>query len=311
MRKRKLTVTNLKMNGLSWYRSQGVLGYLQDVIPNLDIDFTGDKDTWHNLFMGDIYYIPRPQGRQYLNNIVAIKKLKKKIWIDWDDDFMSLPKHHPSYAVYNNIEEMKATLESIKLADVVTVSTQYLKDLLTPYNSNIILVRNAFNDYFHTFKESPKRNTDIYWRGSQFHRGDLYTFKDQMRNLITNHPNKWIFNGGDDHWFLHLETKEHSTKIIHEPARDVITYMEMLTMYNPLVVHVPLEDNKFNRSKSNIALVEACLAGTIPVCPDWEEWQLGGALNYSTPQQYEDLIKQSINGDIDIESNYKLLVDSI
>lgn len=309
--KKKLRVINLKMNGLSWYRSQGVLRYIENEVPNLEITFTGDSDSWHDLMMQDIYYMPRPQGSRYLQNIYALKNLKKSIWIDWDDDFMSLPTHHPSYRAYSNPNELKATIEIIKLADVVTVSTKYLLDLLKPYNENILLVRNAFNDYFHEFKKTPIRTSDIYWRGSQFHRGDLYSFKDQMSSLIEANSNRWVFNGGDDFWFLHLDSKDHIGKMHHEPAKDVISYMSMLTKYNPLLVHVPLEDNKFNRSKSNIALIEACLAGTIPVCPDWEEWLLDGALNYSNASDYLTLIQNVIRGEVDIEKQYSLLVESI
>lgn len=311
MKKKRLVLTNLKMNGLSWYRLQGVFKYVAEAVSNLEITFTDDKDTWHTIFQNDIYYIPRPNGQQYLQNIATLKGLKKTVVIDWDDDFMSLPKHHPSYRHFNNPQTIKANIESIKMADVVTVSTQYLKDLLSPYNENVILIRNAFNDNMFSFKKNPQRTSDIYWRGSQFHRGDIFSFIDEMSELIAKNSVKWVFNGSDDFWPLLIKIPEHSGKIHHQPPADVIQYMYFLSKYNPLLVHIPLEDNKFNKSKSNIGLIEACLAGTIPVCPNWEEWRLDGALNYDNPKEYFDLISNVIKGEIDVEKQYNQLVESI
>jgi hypothetical protein len=41
----------------------------------------------------------------------------------------------------------------------------------------------------------------------------------------------------------------------------------------PHFVVVPLQDNPFNRAKSNIAELEAQAAGAIAIVPDWEEWR--------------------------------------
>jgi hypothetical protein len=46
------------------------------------------------------------------------------------------------------------------------------------------------------------------------------------------------------------------------------------------VFFVSLEDNTFNRCKSNIAHLEAFSAGAITVAPHWEEWNVAGVLNY-------------------------------
>jgi hypothetical protein len=86
----------------------------------------------------------------------------------------------------------------------------------------------------------------------------------------------------------------------------------MLSNYSPLVVHVPLENNKFNKSKSNIALLEGALSGTTAVCPDWEEWSmLDGALTYSDQEGYLKLMEAIFRGEIDINKEYETLVTSI
>ena len=312
MNKIKLGLIDLKMNGLSYYRNQGVFYYVSKALPNLEMSFAGDKDTWHNTFMNDVYYINRPMGQQHLNTIRHLKSLKKIVIIDWDDTPFSLPVTHPSYRAYSSKQMMDANVEILKLADVVTVSTQELVEVMKPFNSNIVLIRNAFNDYLHDFKVNPTRKSDVFWRGSQFHRHDLYAFKDEMAKLIIENDNNWVFNGGDDHWFLHNETLEHARKIQHLPPRDVINYMSMLSNYSPLVVHVPLENNKFNKSKSNIALLEGALSGTTAVCPDWEEWSmLDGALTYSDQEGYLKLMEAIFRGEIDINKEYETLVTSI
>jgi hypothetical protein len=43
---------------------------------------------------------------------------------------------------------------------------------------------------------------------------------------------------------------------------------------------VPLEDEVFNRCKSNIAWLETARSGTITVAPFWESWAVPGVYAY-------------------------------
>lgn len=313
----KLGLDNTKLNGVSWYRLQGVFFYLLKDLPNVIIESLKGNESWHDIMQYDAFYFVRAQGQQSLDAIRNLKRLGKTIWLDYDDDIFNVKLQHPSHNVFSNEQLQNTIKEIIKLGDVVTVSTHYLREQLLPYNSNIIVIPNSHNDYIFNFKTNHVRNTDILWRGSRFHNYDLYPYKQEFTELNEANTCNWVFASEEKPWFYMKDddgspaNTEFNKKIIHVGAVEVVKYLFDLYAYNPLVVHVPLAFVEFNLSKSNIALLEAALSGTTAVVPRTAEWMLNGALNYSNNQEYKELIQNVINGEIDVNKNYQYLIEDI
>jgi hypothetical protein len=80
---------------------------------------------------------------------------------------------------------------------------------------------------------------------------------------------------------------------------DPISYFKYLHDTNPSALIVPLHDSEFNRSKSSIAWIEACFAGSITIAPSWEEWERPGCLTYSGNGAFKVLIKDVKKGEFD------------
>ncbi len=75
----------------------------------------------------------------------------------------------------------------------------------------------------------------------------------------------------------------------------------MIHRLQPAIMIVPLVDNDFNRAKSNIAWLEGCFAGAAVIAPDFPEFQRPGVLNYSSPEQFGDVLGNAMIGNYDLK----------
>jgi hypothetical protein len=119
-------------------------------------------------------------------------------------------------------------------------------------------------------------------------------------NLATEDFKDWNFVFvGFYPWFLNKSANKGFVK-----GSDIIVYFKNLMGMNPACVQVPLHDNPFNRSKSNIAYIEASYFGAVSIVPEW--WEVPGALKYTDPQSYYECLKAVCSGDVDINANNRM-----
>lgn len=308
---KRVLINNQQMNGLSWYRIQGVFCYLEKEMPEIKFGYSDEKFTWREMLNWDIIHFNRANGKQALEAITNLKMLKKTIWLDFDDNVFELDEQHQHHGAYND-EVKSINKEVFKLADVITVTTQYLKDILSEYNKNVIVIPNSYNEEIFPFRDMTKVNRDpiVLWRGSNFHRHDLFEYKDQIYNSIKNNDKfVWAFFG-DDPWYF--RDKYTSKQIKYIPPRDGVIYFNELYNAKPLVIHVPLKFDNFNLAKSNIAMLEAVLAGTVVIAPDTPEWQHEGVIRYKDAEDYRNKLEGFIYSSNEyITKHYNLLVEQV
>jgi len=308
---KRILINNQQMNGLSWYRVQGVFSYLEKEMDNVVFSYTKDSDTWREMFRWDIVHFNRAFGVQSLEVLRNLKLLKKQIWLDFDDNIFKLDKQHQHYNAFLDNNAIEANKEIIRLADVVTVTTKFLKDLFAEYNDNIIVIPNSYNDHIFPFRDMSNtvRNNLIVWRGSNFHRHDLYDFKDQITEVTKDSRFKWVFMG-DDPWFI--KTNDNENNILYIAPKDAVAFYKDLYTASPLLFHVPLKNDDFNLAKSNIAMLEAVLAGTTILAPKTEEWEHDGVFTYTSKEDYLTKLKAlSCSTNTYIEKYYNLLVEEV
>ena len=309
---KRILVNDQKMNGLSWYRVQGVFTYLEKDMPDVKFGYSDEKFSWREMLHWDIMHFNRATGKPALEALSNIKALGKQVWLDWDDNIFEIDEHHQHSQYFNNDDNRKITIEIIKIADVITVTTNYLKSIIEPYNSNVIVIPNSYNDDIFPFRDMTNVTRDkiVLWRGSHFHRHDLFDFKDYLTPAIErNNKYTWAFMG-DDPWFIRNEKTTKSIRYI--PPKDAIGFYYDLYKAKPLVVHVPLKDSTFNLAKSNIAMLEAILAGTVTISPNTEEWVHKGNVTYKNRQEYADKLEAFIySSDAYITKHYNQLVEEV
>ena len=273
----KIGITEVKPeNACSYYRSFGTLGKLKNVslVPLKEIN-------WLSLNSIDILFIGRPDHKNYVELLRIAKDLNIPTWIDWDDNVLVLPEYNPAYAHFNSRKQ--EVIDCIKLADIVTVSTEDLKSQLSQYNGNIHIIENAFNNYNYDFIKQESQVNEVFWRGSNTHRGDLMTVHDEMVS-VSNKFNDWIFLFvGGDAWYVADKIKNSAKGA----SVDILSYNKFLKYYPHSIMQVPLEDNSFNRSKSNIAWIEGTFNGCATIAQGLPEFCKPGVVTYDTPDKYQ------------------------
>lgn len=250
--------------------------------------------------MADIFFLQRPYSKSHLEMVQMAKDNKVPVWVDYDDDLFSVPISNPAYRAYSNPETQNTIAQIIANADCVTVSTPFLKRQLekgpAPLNNNIKVVPNALNDrvFDYRTKPGPDRRKLVLWRGSSTHHKDLHEYLDPIVQAVNSDSTwAWLFQG-DKPWFLFERLGKNA---IFADSIDPIQYFKQMHMTKPPVMIVPLHDNEFNRSKSNIAWLEAAFFGAMTIAPDWEEWVRPGCLNYNGINGFHEALSAVMKGE--------------
>ena len=122
----------------SFWRARGPLSELAKQEKIRLMEGTWD-DGWPTLRMCDIAFFQRPMNKKCIDQMLMIKDLGLKIWLDFDD-FPHIPSYHPVYKQYTEIYDEKTFMKMFLLADVVTTSTEFIKQHLLQYHNNVINV---------------------------------------------------------------------------------------------------------------------------------------------------------------------------
>jgi hypothetical protein len=220
------------------------------------------------------------------------------VWIDYDDNFMTLPAGNPARSNYHESDEHIYACVSymLKNADAVSVSTDYIAtDFEKIRGRTVDLIPNAFDsEYFRPeFKKPPSKL--IVWRGSETHDADLYHFKDEIIRAATISPEwEWLFIGGNYPFFL-----DSIKNLRYMRKMDLVTYFDYIQKLNHAIQIVPLMATPFNFGKSNIAAQESALSGAACLAPNWNEWNIPGVVHYDSKNGFLD----SLNGFIKLYEN--------
>lgn len=106
------------------------------------------------------------------------------------DDFWEPPSTHPLYQIVKSEKLNEKIIETIKLSDYVTTTTEIYASYIRPYNSNVIIMPNAL-DMNHPMWKSKAipSQTDkcrISWIGGSSHFNDLQLIEQSMGMLHNN-----------------------------------------------------------------------------------------------------------------------------
>lgn len=307
----------------SLYRGSGVFFEMRK-IGNVNARMM-DSVSSASLKEHDVVFMQRPFNANHLQAAKIVKDCHKPLWIDYDDFLLQIPTDNPAHSTYMNDRTINNMLQIMKMADVITVSTKALKILLQDSieyagklfraNDNVIVLNNAYDYFFH---HDPVKNDGkplITWRGSETHFRDVMTYAKPIRSFMDRYKDWKMEFLGANIWPL-TETLDRERVTVTEQM-DPQTYMNYLKKINPSVHIIPLHNSHFNQAKSNIAWIEATIAGAVCIAPDWYEWRKPGVITYKTeadffgamawcaenPGKLEELRKQSLDA---ILSNHQL-----
>jgi hypothetical protein len=282
----------------SYYRGIGPFSKLHKLNNLIDVEFVENMN-WNHLINCDILYLVRPVENNYIEVLKTAQDFGVKVWIDYDDCLPEIPADNPSYNYFTQEYILDNINYAIKNADIVSVSSEHIKQYFSKINPNIIVIENAFNDYNYKFEKKENNTKVISWRGSATHRNDLLSCKIEMVDVSTKFPEwEWVFLGGDP-WYI----SESINNSISIGELEIIKYNKIFSGINPAIHLIPLVESDFNKSKSNIAWIEATWTGAVCIAPNYlPEFKKPGILNYN--ENFGYLIEKAIKSKSFRQENY-------
>lgn len=285
------------LDATSYYRGVGTMSILRKNRPDVDVDFS-ERVNMMSMMMSDVVFMQRPYKSASLEAARMAKKRNIPLWVDYDDFLFEVPFTNPAYRIYSPEDIKKNIAEIIVMADLVTVSTEFLAECLRKkdgdlLNKNTVVIPNGFNETNFIQKWRGIRDNDIIsWRGSNTHDEDLLEVTSQLVELSEKNKN-WGFNFiGSKPAFLVNALK--GNNIYYTEALSIDDYFEYLWKLQPSVHIVPLKKSRFNLCKSNISWIEATYAGAITVAPDFPEWRKPGIITYEDPKYFKDAVNTAL-----------------
>lgn len=216
----------------------------------------------------------KPSKLKYLSNNPDLK-----IIYEADDALTNIEESHPQYklisSMSNGIEEF------IKEADFVTVSTEVLKELYSNFNNKIEVLPNYLDELIWENNTKNKTNSPyikIIFAGTPTHYADLEMIKNVIINIAVKYNDKvQIFLWGNAISELLSYNNIFEYKAYNH---NYFEYAKDMANQNFDIALVPLEDNTFNCSKSNIKWLEYSACGTAGVFSNIAPYQ--NIENYKT-----------------------------
>jgi len=290
-----LFVTMNKTNACAYYRGSGIAYDLKKKTNDSIVvaQWSEINLYWSEIVQYDIICFERPYNKMALDLCTYIKSCNRILWVDYDDNLLLIPQSNRAVLIYD--EEAKANIKNIlSIADVVSVTTEDLKQAFSEFNKNIWVIPNAFNDSIFKRRLLPKRSNIVAWRGTDTHIADLTGVAGAIDKICAEFPeNQFLFLGYLP-WFLNETMNKFFLK-----EMDIVIYFQNLMRMAPVVMQIPLQDNLFNRCKSNIGYLEGTYFGAACLVPDF--WDAPGAFKYKTEDQYYDALKRLLSGKVDTD----------
>lgn len=299
---RILMVTDSYFMAGAYWRSSGPFLSLKEII-KMDVMWVEKRHlTWAHFAESDIVFMHRPVSDQDKQIFTEARNLGRPIWVDYDDNLFEVPIDNGTHHIYSDEDIRKNMMYMIANADAVTVSTTTMRDALMKHvgnvqnfkPENIEILTNGFNPRWFWWRQINKRSQKVrvMWRGSKHHEKDLWHVNGHIKKAMKEFPNVEFFFIGHKPWQLFEETENW----FHISPTTPHSYMKMMYTVRPDICMVPLADNAFNRCKSNIAQLEAAMAGAVSVVPNWPEvWDTSVGYAYNNPNHFGQCLLKAID----------------
>jgi glycosyltransferase involved in cell wall biosynthesis len=182
-----------------------------------------------------------------------------------DDLLGFVPEKHPSRR-FQSREGHQRMVDALKKSDSMIVTTAPLKNHYEKYIENVEILPNCLAKHWFSLTPAKTKKTRlrIGWVGASQHQGDLEIINDVVK--ILSDRVDWVFMGMQTEQAKPYIKEFHSFVSINE-------YPEKMASLDLDIAIAPLEDNLFNRCKSNLRLLEYGAMSWPVVCSDVYPYQ--------------------------------------
>jgi Glycosyltransferase len=185
-----------------------------------------------------------------------------------DDDLLNVdPSSEAAYAFYARADIRANIAANAACADMVTVSTPVLAEVMSAYNSNVVVLPNALDGGLFDHARPRRGRLTVGWAGSATHRMDLTEAASGVRQFLRRHPDVDMHFIGEDYSRLIAGTDTVlAGRIRHTGWRlDIAAYYATLDFDIGIA---PLRPHVFNRSKTAVKILEYSALGIPWVASD-------------------------------------------
>jgi len=184
---------------------------------------------------------------------------------DLDDLLFNLPGSHPERQAMDYTSALMPMLSALMQADLVTVSTNKLRETLIDFNENIQVLPNYLDDNLWQVDSNRKADPNnerviIGYMGSSSHKPDLATIAPVLVELLAKYGERLRLNV----WGTELPEILNDNPQVSWIPSPTNNYREFVAYFQQQEVDIfvaPLEDNLFNRCKSGLKFLEYSALG--------------------------------------------------
>ena len=234
--------------------------------------FSDEKDE----FKPDIIVAGRHDAPQYIALLLALKNYNVPVVVDTDDDVMAVRPFNPGYRSYKpDSEHIVWNIKLMSSADAITTSTDHLRERMIQYNKPTFTIHNSI-DFSERVPERKARSKNatkeirIGWLGSACHWENLQIIQQVVKDIVAEFPQVRFYytNLFGDIWNKRPKEVEHQIistcwfdckekhAACNKAYKDFRVYPKFINKINLDIGLAPLYDNFFNRSKSNLRVLE-------------------------------------------------------
>ena len=251
------------MSGVSFHRLYTPYARLQ-LDYDVTVDISQNKNEWADLPYEkyDVVVFNRWLGHlQY--NILPILAKKKIPFICDNDDYWVLPRHNPAYKFYRAYLK-NGVKDAIAYADAVTCTTPQLAERIREINPNVFILPNAVDHIQRQWNAQTIHPKTIGWVGGISHGEDLKLLSGQIKPICEEYGYRFLMCGYHANSKMWVEMERAITGEYPHNRPEWFQVREGTradiygTYYSEIdIVLAPLKDDKFNRYKSELKIVEA------------------------------------------------------
>lgn len=262
MRKPKIILLEeTKQNAVHWWRQLRPWTAMERA-GHCELIIEYDTLRPQNYLRADVIVFTGAVGKAHVDLAEVARRHGVKVWADIDDDVIAISRYNIHHeGVKKNLPNIMAMLGA---ADIVSTSTEELKAAYSTIRPDLHVLPNAI--YEHEIADGWNIGLECLWRGGRYGMRDVWTNMEDLQKIgkMGCRMTWW----GDIPYFV---PEEHLFTL---GWCDVNLFFPMLKKIQPSYVWKPLEQTQFNAGKSNIALLESCVAGALCITNDKsEKWK--------------------------------------
>lgn len=209
----------------------------------------------------DVVVLKNVVDQMGIASALAMREINKtKIVMDIDDDLL-VNDDHVMKKRHDQAESFFTQTQTAKAVDAITTTTEYLANKLRKLNPNVFVCPNFYEpNWFNVKNRANSGPLRIGWTGGVNHVGDLAMITPAIKRLKEKYGVKVVTRGDP-------RIKELWGKDVESfPPVPIKYYPEALASMAIDIGICPLEDNEFNKCKSEIKFMEYSLLGIPSVC---------------------------------------------